>query len=156
MTAPVEMRDVVIVGGRCYGSFYAGQLARAKEKGKASFRRVMIVDRNADCKARKEFETAPDRTFVMSDWSGFFDDYLGSVQPTGDGQPGDYIVPSPHMPHLMFEWMLRRARARWRKAGRDGRAGAGSSIRRTTGPDPTGPGTSRTRTGSARRTAWSP
>ena len=25
----------------------------------------------------------------------------------------DQIVPSPHMPHLMFEWVLRRARARW-------------------------------------------
>jgi hypothetical protein len=35
------------------------------------------------------------------------------VLPTGDGQPADYIVPSPHMPHLMFEWILRRARARW-------------------------------------------
>src|SRR2546426_3972551 len=26
----------------------------------------------------------------------------------------DQIVPSPHMPHLMFEWVYRRARERWR------------------------------------------
>ena len=113
MTAPVEMRDVVIVGGGCYGTFYAGQLARARDKGKASFRRVMIVDRIPECRARKEFEPAPDRVFVTADWTGFFDDYLGSIEPTPDGEPGDYIVPSPHMPHLMFEWILRRARARW-------------------------------------------
>ncbi|HKR55886.1 MAG TPA: hypothetical protein VJS20_06265 [Gemmatimonadales bacterium] len=113
MTAPVAMRDIVIVGGGCYGTFYAGQLARAKEKGKASYRQVMIVDRSADCRARKEFEPAADRTFVTADWTGFFDDYLGTVQPTSDDQPADYIVPSPHMPHLMFEWILRRARARW-------------------------------------------
>ena len=113
MSAPVVMRDVIIVGGGCYGSFYAGQLARAKEKGKAAYRRVMIVDRNADCRARKEFESAPDRTFVMSDWGSFFDDYLGSIQATADDQPADFIVPSPHMPHLMFEWIVRRARARW-------------------------------------------
>src|SRR2546422_2466844 len=25
----------------------------------------------------------------------------------------DYIVPSPLMPHLMFEWVLTRARERW-------------------------------------------
>lgn len=25
----------------------------------------------------------------------------------------DQIVPSPHMPHLMFEWLVRRARERW-------------------------------------------
>jgi hypothetical protein len=25
----------------------------------------------------------------------------------------DFIVPSPHMPHLMFEWVLARARRRW-------------------------------------------
>src|SRR5438552_212091 len=29
------------------------------------------------------------------------------------GEPEDYIVPSPLMPHLMFEWVLRRARQRW-------------------------------------------
>ena len=110
---PVEMRDVVIVGGGCYGTFYAGQLARARDKGRASYRRVLIVDRNPECRARKEYAPAPDRVFVTADWAGFFDDYLGAVERTAEGQPGDFIVPSPHMPHLMFEWVVRRARARW-------------------------------------------
>src|SRR5438445_227274 len=45
------MRDVVVVGGGCYGAFYAGQLAKARQKGKARYRRVVVVDRNADCRA---------------------------------------------------------------------------------------------------------
>src|SRR5207245_11515292 len=40
VSEPVVMRDVVVVGGGCYGTFYAGQLAKAKERGKARFRRV--------------------------------------------------------------------------------------------------------------------
>jgi hypothetical protein len=67
---------------------------------------VIVVDRHSDCQARRELGEAPDREFVVSDWSTFFDDWLYDA---GD----DQIVPSPHMPHLMFEWVLKRARARW-------------------------------------------
>jgi hypothetical protein len=105
----VVMRDVIIVGGGCYGTFYAGQLAKARGRGKARFRRVIVVDRNAACRARAELGEAPDRTFVTRDWSVFFHEFLGSAG-LGDD---DFIVPSPHMPHLMFEWLLARARERW-------------------------------------------
>jgi hypothetical protein len=105
----VVMRDVIIVGGGCYGSFYARQLAKARDRGKARFRRVIVVDRNAACRARVELGEAPDRTFVTRDWSVFFHEFLGSAG-VGDD---DFIVPSPHMPHLMFEWVLARARERW-------------------------------------------
>ena len=113
MTAPVVMRDVIIVGGGCYGTFYTGQLERAREKGKAAFRRVVVVDRDPDCRARREFAPAADREFVTADWSRFFDDFLSAARPAEAGAAGDFIVPSPHMPHLMFEWLLRRARTRW-------------------------------------------
>ncbi|MEX2156360.1 MAG: hypothetical protein WD773_05925 [Gemmatimonadales bacterium] len=72
----------------------------------------MIVDRDENCQARRELGDAPDREFVTSDWSGFFDRFLATVRPS-DAPTDDFIVPSPHMPHLMFEWLLRRARARW-------------------------------------------
>src|SRR6266550_3054481 len=77
MTDAVTMRDVIVIGGGCYGTFYAGQLAKAREKGKARYRRVVVVDRDPDCRARRE------------------------------------LGPAPLMPHLMFEWVVRRARARW-------------------------------------------
>jgi len=38
---------------------------------------------------------------------------LGAATPAAGGAPRDYIVPSPLMPHLMFQWVLRRAQARW-------------------------------------------
>jgi hypothetical protein len=107
------MRDVVIVGGGCYGTFYAAQLAKARDRGRVELRRVIVVDRDPESRARRELGPAPDRVFVTAEWSAFFDDYLDAAVPGGD----DYIVPSPHMPHLMFEWVLRRARQRW--PGRD-------------------------------------
>ena len=100
-----------MVGGGCYGSFYASQLAKAKARGKTEYRTVIVVDRNPDCQARRELDDAPDRQFVTADWTTFFDRFL-TVRPS-DRPTDDQIVPSPHMPHLMFEWVLRRARARW-------------------------------------------
>jgi len=95
-----------VVGGGCYGTFYASQLAKAKARGKTDYRTVVVVDRNPECQARRELGEAPDREFVVSDWTAFFDQFLTASH-------DDQIVPSPHMPHLMFEWVLRRARTRW-------------------------------------------
>jgi len=94
------------VGGGCYGTFYASQLAKAKARGKVDFRTVIVVDRNPDCRARRELGVAPDRRFVTQDWTLFFNAFMLEAS-------DDYIVPSPHMPHLMFEWVLGRARQRW-------------------------------------------
>jgi len=102
-----------VVGGGCYGTFYASQLAKAKARGKTDYRTVIVVDRDRDCRARRELGETPDRAFVSSDWSVFFDDWLSDVRRTTNDARDDQIVPSPHMPHLMFEWVFRRARERW-------------------------------------------
>lgn len=104
-----------MVGGGCYGTFYASQLAKAKARGKTDYRTVIVVDRNADCQARRELGDAPDRRFVTQDWSQFFDTFFDDARRTTHDARDDQIVPSPHMPHLMFEWVLRRARERWPK-----------------------------------------
>jgi hypothetical protein len=112
--APTVLRDVVVLGGGCYGTFYATQLARAKARGKATYRRVLVVDRDAACRAARELAPAPDRELVTSEWTAFCDEYLGAAAERTDAtDAADYIVPSPHMPHLMFEWVVRRARTRW-------------------------------------------
>jgi hypothetical protein len=72
-----------------------------------------VVDRSPDCQARRELGEARDRQFVVADWTTFFDDWLPGVRCTAHGAQDDQIVPSPHMPHLMFEWVLRRAHERW-------------------------------------------
>ena len=94
------------MGGGCYGTFYAAQLAKAKARGKVDYRSVIVVDRAADCRARRELGEAPDRRFVVQDWTLFFDAFFSDAA-------DDHVVPSPHMPHLMFEWVLARARRRW-------------------------------------------
>jgi hypothetical protein len=104
-----SFRDIVIVGGGCYGSFYAGQLLEARRRGKVGFARLLAVDRAAECRAAREFAGAERFAVVQDEWAGFFDRYLA-------GPPGpadDAVIPSPLMPHLFLDWLLRRARARW-------------------------------------------
>jgi hypothetical protein len=107
----VELGDAVIIGGGCYGSFYVRQLVRARERGKAGWRRLIVVDRDAGCQLSRQEELASSCQLVVEEWGAFFDDYLAR-SPDSDGPP-DAIVPSPLMPHLMYEWLVRRARRRW-------------------------------------------
>jgi len=93
VTDAVVMRDVAVVGGGCYGTFYAGQLAKAKERGKARFRRVVVVDRDPSCRARLELGETPDRVFVAREWDDYFAELLGGAAPAAAGEPQDYIVP---------------------------------------------------------------
>jgi len=110
----VTFGEIVVVGGGCYGTFYAGQLARAKREGKTDYRRVLVVDRNPACRAAAELGPAEDRALAVSAWDDFFDDFLSPSGRAAEppGRP-DAIVPSPLMPHLMYAWLMRRARSRW-------------------------------------------
>jgi hypothetical protein len=125
----VRFGDVVIVGGGCYGSFYAGQLERARARGRAVYRRLLIVDRNPACQVARELGLDDTRQLVTQEWGDFFDAYLGEITAPLPDAPPDAIVPSPLMPHLMYEWLVRRARDRW----------PGRLIE--TRPVPVGPGT---------------
>src|SRR4051794_30160592 len=107
----VAFGDVVIVGGGCYGTFYAGQLERARERGKAVYRQLLVVDRDPGCRFARELGADSTRQLVVREWSDFFDEYLGRPGPALTDEPGNTIVPSPLMPHLMYQWLVRRARA---------------------------------------------
>jgi hypothetical protein len=109
--APLRFGEIIVVGGGCYGTFYAGQLAKAAARGKVAYDAVTIVDRNLDCQARRELGEHDRRRFIVAEWTSFFDERLEGVAGT-DAAP-DAIVPSPLMPHLMFEWIVRRAVRRW-------------------------------------------
>jgi hypothetical protein len=112
-TARVALRDVAIVGGGCYGTFYAGQLLRAAERGALAYRRLLVVDRDPGCRFARDIGAAGDRELVASEWGDFFDRWLAAAAPGAAGEAPDAIVPSPLMPHLMYEWLVRRARERW-------------------------------------------
>lgn len=113
--------NIVIVGGGCYGSYYVRQLERARAADAIAYNRVTVVDRDPNCAVSK---ISADVTLVTAEWSDFFATYLAA----STTESRDAIVPSPLMPHLMYLWLLDRARARW--AGRQV-----STIPLTTQPD---------------------
>ena len=113
-SAALEWDEIVIIGGGCYGTFYARQLLRAKAEGKATYRSLLVVDRDPRCRLAGELGDAEDRTLVAEDWDRFFDRYLSpSELVSGPQSAPSAIVPSPLMPHLMYAWLVRRAREHW-------------------------------------------
>jgi hypothetical protein len=54
----------------------------------------------------------PALVIELAEWTAFFGAWLGAAA-AGEGGAGDAIVPSPLMPHLMYDWLRDRAQARW-------------------------------------------
>jgi hypothetical protein len=91
------------------------QLARAAAAGALSCDRVVVVDRDPACRvalARPSGGGLP-VAVETAEWGQFFTDYLAAAAADPRGAGRDAIVPSPLMPHLMYEWLLARARERW-------------------------------------------
>ena len=105
--------EIAIIGGGCYGSFYVRQLERAREKAAVTYGRLLVVDHDPGCQMARELGERDDRRLVVADWGDFLDQWLSRQRDTGGPSAQDAIVPSPLMPHLMYEWLVRRARARW-------------------------------------------
>ncbi len=110
---------IVVVGGGCYGSYYVRQLGRAERAGALEWQSLMVVDRHPACRVATLPPT--DRPSALRletvEWSAYFDRFLADAAADPANHASDAIVPSPLMPHLMADWLLARARARW--PGRD-------------------------------------
>ena len=106
---------IVVLGGGCYGSYYVRQLGRARAAGAATWSELVVVDRDHACRvaALPNAEQPPGLRLVIATWEDFFTRYLADASVRVAETAGDAIVPSPLMPHLMAEWLVRRARARW-------------------------------------------
>jgi hypothetical protein len=98
--------SIIVVGGGCYGSYYVRQLERARRAGAIDYDEIVVVDRSDAC-AVAQAETGA--KVVIDEWSSFFDSYLR----TAPDDTRDAIVPSPLMPHLMYQWLRDRATRRW-------------------------------------------
>lgn len=109
--APQHYGDIVVVGGGCYGSYYVRQLRRARAAGALTWSRLIVVDRDPQCRVAAD---AADIDLRAREWESFFAEYLGeaAARPAHASIP-DAVVPSPLMPHLMARWVIARARARW-------------------------------------------
>lgn len=114
MRTPLEFARIVVIGGGCYGSWYTQQLTRALQHGALAAEEVIVVDRNPGCRvaqglARDEYAGLPVR-LVRETWAEFLAGWLAEGPAA---LANDALVPSPLMPHLCFDWLLERARARW-------------------------------------------
>jgi hypothetical protein len=141
-SGPQRYGSIVVVGGGCYGTYYVRQLQRAARAGALIATEIVVVDRDAGCAVARD-RTVHEREgplllrVEVAEWRDFFAAYLDRAAAVGATQPGDAIVPSPLMPHLMGEWLVSRARTRfadrvdtpkverppavpWERAGGDG------------------------------------
>lgn len=115
---PQRYREIAVIGGGCYGSFYATQLAAARHRGTIVFDRVVLVDRDPACQAVREGKLVPGFALEVSDWDGFADRFFARPAPE-PGQPDDALVPSPLMPHLMAHWLERLGAGRTERVPAD-------------------------------------
>jgi len=133
---------ITVIGGGCYGRYYVRQLERGRAAGAIDWERLVVVDRNGQCAVATEIAdrtlTAARAEVVVSEWTPFCGQYLRRGCDDPASVTRDAIVPSPLMPHLMFEWLETRARERfsgwhvevgavrelggvpWQRAGGDG------------------------------------
>jgi hypothetical protein len=98
----------IVIGGGCYGIYHSGQLYKAIQKGKLpADSQLIVVDRNADPRARQEHGDKPGFSFVQSDWQEFLQTFFSDparYNPETDGEEVQ-IVPAPFAPHLLFDWL---------------------------------------------------
>ncbi|HEY0930280.1 MAG TPA: hypothetical protein VGE27_10215 [Gemmatimonas sp.] len=111
---PLEFGRIIVIGGGCYGSWYTQQLGRAFARGVLRVNEVIVVDRNHDCTVAMRIEEGvygalPVRLRVAA-WDDFLDEWLGEGV---DALRHDAMVPSPLMPHVCLDWLMRRAASRW-------------------------------------------
>lgn len=104
----------VVIGGGADGALYLRQLRRARDAGRLETERVLVVDRAADCPARREAAGDPRVVFETADWNDWLDASLADLG------PADQLVPYHWAPHLLVDWLAQQARRAGSRVGRGG------------------------------------
>jgi hypothetical protein len=113
-----------VVGGGCYGSQYVRQLRRARLAGRVTFDKLIVVDKDPSCAFASARASDPSGALDLGDasdewksielrvaeWRPFLAEWLTNAVDYPANHGRDAIVPSPLMPHLLFEWLAERAR----------------------------------------------
>ena len=110
---PAVFGTIVVIGGGCYGSYYVRQLGRARAAGAVTWRSLVVVDRDPRCRVASATPALAGVDFVAAEWDEYLVGFLAPRAAEPNSDAGDAIVPSPLMPHLLFEWLVSRARARF-------------------------------------------
>lgn len=99
-----------IMGGGCYGTFYARQLLRAHAAGALAVDEVAAVDRAEAPQVERELGGEPRLRVIRSDWEDFLDAHLAGPDAL---RPDDQLVTPPFTPHLALAWLLRALPREW-------------------------------------------
>lgn len=114
MRETLSFHRIVVIGGGCYGAWYTGQIARARDAKALTVNEVVVVDRNHDClvaiNAANDMYGSLPLSVAVSSWSDYLDGWLAAGS---DALHGHALVPSPLMPHLLLDWLVARAALRW-------------------------------------------
>lgn len=90
----------MISGGEA-GAFYVRQLLRAAAAGRLETERIVVVDRDAACAARRHRD--PRLEFAVALWSDWLDAHLLALSAQ------DHLVPYHWAPHLLVDWLRGQA-----------------------------------------------
>ena len=101
---PLTFGRIVIIGGGCYGSWYAQQLTRAARAGAIHADEVVVVDRDPACRVATmlhegHYDGLPVH-LAVAQWDDYVASWLGQE---GRALSSDTMVPSPLMPHLCLD-----------------------------------------------------
>ncbi len=111
---PLRFGRIVVIGGGCYGSWYAQQLTRATERGALLADAIVVVDQDPGCVVGQRLVAGAYRNAPVHLEIATWVDYLAGWLDAGTAAlHRDALVPSPLMPHLCLDWLVGRARARW-------------------------------------------
>jgi len=89
---------LVVIGGGEFGTYHARQLLRARAAGAISDE-VVVVDRDASCRAARELGGQDGFGFAEAEWSAFLARWLD------EARPDDHVIPAPLAPHLLWSWL---------------------------------------------------
>mgnify|MGYP002654353650 CR=1 FL=1 len=110
----LQFSRIVIIGGGCYGSWYAQQLTRAIQRKALWADDIVVVDRDPACRVAARLQDgAYDGValrLVLRDWDAYLAEWLAAGP---EALAGHAMVPSPLMPHLCLDWLVARAKHRW-------------------------------------------
>lgn len=95
---------LVVIGGGEVGCYHARRLRRGVERGEVPGP-IVVVDRSPQARCVAEFEGDPVVRVAAAEWSAFLDGWLGGAD------SGDFLVPAPFQPHLLWTWLASELRA---------------------------------------------
>jgi hypothetical protein len=101
-----------VISGGVAGAFYVQQLLRAAARGTLSTDRIVVVDRDPACAARRHRD--PRLEFAVAEWNDWLDSHLLGLA------AADQLVPYHWAPHLLVDWLRRQLERGSREALRGG------------------------------------